>query len=348
MSSRTKKSLKRPPPEPIKSLQMDLFSSFVSNDDAEVSNTVEFWEAIPKHFFTPQQVKKLRTQDGLAKSYYWPYKYNGTAFTVKIQPALVEKDGNELAFFPSVTEELVEEAIKKILSDQKYGIHNPLNAETWVRFTLRMVQKELKSRGRTRSLPEISHAITVMSRCVVTLYRDDKEIWSGAILQDLVTVGRDEYLEDRNSQHVARLPLFISHAINKLEYRQFNLDRLMSCDNQLSRWIYRRLVHRYTQASYMNDYHFMFSELKASSALLQQGTETNNRRKLEEALQELVKEGVLISYESDVRKDGKKIIDVKYIVRPSMDFVREQKAANKRTTDARTVLDKQKRFIGSS
>ena len=55
----TKKS---PPAVSIKSPQYDLFSRFVTNDPSEVSNTVEFWESIPKYFFTPQQVEKLRTE----------------------------------------------------------------------------------------------------------------------------------------------------------------------------------------------------------------------------------------------------------------------------------------------
>ena len=150
---------KKPPNLPIKSLQYDLFSQFVTNDKSEISNTVEVWESIPKYFFTPKQVEKLRTQDGLARTFSWQYKYNNTPYSVKIQPALIEVDGIEKAYFPSVTEELVEEALKKILSDQRYGLHDPQNIETWVRFTLSMIQKELKARGRSRNRNQIKHAI---------------------------------------------------------------------------------------------------------------------------------------------------------------------------------------------
>ena len=99
-----------------------------------------------------------------------------------------------------------------------------------------MLQKELKDRGRGRNINKIKHAIEVMSSCVIVLYREGKEVWRGTILQDLVTVGRDEYLADTNAQHIARFPLFISHAINQLKYRQFNYCRLMSCNDQLTRW----------------------------------------------------------------------------------------------------------------
>ena len=161
--------------------------------------------------------------------------------TVTIQPALIkQEDGSHKAFFPSVTEELIEEALKKILANQNYGIHDPTKSETWVKFSLYMVQKELKKRGKTRSIVEIKHAIQVMSRCNITLSKSKKEIWNGAILQDLVTVDREEYIKDSDSLHAARLPLFISHAIDKLEYRQFNIDRHMQLKTQLSRWLYKR------------------------------------------------------------------------------------------------------------
>ena len=81
-----------------------------------------------------------------------------------------------------------------------------------------LMSPDPKVRGRTRSRNEIKHAIEVMSSCIITLYKKDKEVWKGSILQDLVTVGREEYLADATAEHVARLPLFISHAINQLEY----------------------------------------------------------------------------------------------------------------------------------
>ena len=325
---------KKPPLAPIKSVQMDLFSQFVTNEPSEVSNTVEFWDSIPKYFLNSEQQKKLRTAEGLAKPYKWQYIYNGAACEVRIQPALIEQeDGRYKAFFPSGTEELVEEALKKILADQRYAIHDPQQAETWVRFTLRMIQKELKIRGRSRSIAEIKQAIEIMSSSILAFYRDGKEIWKGSILQDLVTVDREDYKADTNAHHIGRLPLFISHAINSLEYRQFNYDRLMRCDDQLACWILKtKLIPRFTQAGLFETYHHMYSDLK-QSGLLQQAKERQNRAKALTAHDELVQRGVLASFEAQERKEGRKIVDVKYTLFPSMEFVREQKAANKRKTN---------------
>lgn len=200
-----------------------------------------------------------------------------------------------------------------------------------------MLYKELNERGRARSRAEIKHAITVLSRCILTLYQDGKEIYSGSILSDLVTVSREKYLTDKDSYHAARLPVFVSHSINRLQYRQLNYARLMNCNEQLTRWLYKRLVHRYRHASLIDNYHFLFSEVKQSSGLLQQATEGRNRAKLLSALDELKGKSVLLHYVIKEIKDGRKVVDVKYIVTAAPEFVGEQKAANKRD---RQNLDK--------
>ncbi len=336
---------KQPPKLPSRSIQFDLFSQFVTNNERSVSNAIELWDSIPKYFLTPHQVSKLRTPTGHADPYKWEFSHNGKPCMVKIQPALIEQaDSSYKAFFPGVTEELIEEALKKILADTQHGFHDANNSETWVSFTLGMVGKELKSRKRTRSTTEISRAIEVMNKCNIAYYINGKEVWSGAILQDLVTVGRDEYLADQDARHVARLPVFISQSINQLGGRQFNLDMYLACDEQLTRWILKRLINRFKQANQMNSYHFMYSDIK-ESGFLQQAREIDNRRKVISSLDELVSEGAISRYISDIRKAGRRITDVKFTVYASDEFVRDQKAANKRNKDAVAVTHKKEKVF---
>lgn len=331
--SRNKKPLKKPPKMSIQSVQYDLFSTFLSNNDVAISNAVEIWDAIPKYFLTPAQQKKLRSAEGLAKPFEWEYTFNGQSCAVSIQPAMIKQDdGDYKACFPSVTEELVEEALKKIFTDQRYGIHDPVRAESWVRFTLGMISRELKERGRERNRPEIKHAIAVLSRCVLTLYQGGKEVYSGPILSDLVTVNRAEYLADADRQHAARLPVFLSHGINSFQYRQFNYSRWMEFDSQLSRWIFKRLVHRYRHASLIDTYHYMYSDVKQNSGLLQQDRDADNRKKVIAALDELQNKGVILSYKAEEFRQGRKVTDVKYTLTAAPEFIKEQKAANKRVS----------------
>ena len=280
--------MRRPPKASIKSVQYDLFASFLTNDADAVSNALELWDGIPKYFLNGRQQEKLRGADGLARSYQWEYSYQGKPCMVRIQPALItQEDGRDKAFFPSVTEELVEEALKKIFTDQQHGYHDASNAESWVRFTLGMIYRELKARGRTRSIREIKRAVEVLNRCILTLYQEGIEAYSGPILSDLITVNRDKYLADADSQHAARLPVFLSVGINGLKYRQFNYARLMDCDEQLTRWLYKRFIHRYRHASTIDTYHFTFLDVKQGSGLLQQGRDNDNRKKVVRSLAEL-------------------------------------------------------------
>ena len=324
---------KEPPKNPpaIQSLRYNLFSQFIANDPNTVSNTIELWESIPKYFLTPQQVKKLRTKDGLANPYEWSYFLSGTPYAVKIQPALIEQsNGSYKAFFPGITEELVEEALMKILSYQGFGFHDPRNFQTRVFFSLSMLEKELKNKGKTRNRNQIKQAIKVMSSCIITLYRNGDEFWSGSILSNLYTINRAEYLSDTDSLHAAYLPTFISLGINLLEFRQFNYDRLMSCSEQLTRWLYKKLINRYKQAGAENTYHINFSTIAIESGFLQQRDATDNRKKVIKALKELINKDVICSYKTKDHRKTRKIVDVTYLLRPSSEFIKEQKAANKR------------------
>ena len=83
------KPVKTPPEKYIKSLQLDLFSQFVTNDGSSVSNTVETWESIPKYFLTERQAKKIRSKDGLSEPFEWNYSEKNN-FTVRVQPALIK------------------------------------------------------------------------------------------------------------------------------------------------------------------------------------------------------------------------------------------------------------------
>ena len=189
-----KKIQKKPPSTDIKSFQFDLFSQFVTNDKSDVSNTVKLWERIPKYFPVRTIEKHFPEGGGWPNPYEWSYTESGSHYKVVIQPALIKVNGKYKAFFPSTTEELIEEVLKKTLTEQQCGIHSENEAETWVRFTQSMIHRELKARGSSRSRSEVKKSIKIMSRSIVTLYQEEKEVWSGSILQDLITVGRSEYL----------------------------------------------------------------------------------------------------------------------------------------------------------
>lgn len=113
---------KIPPRDSSRSVQYDLFSRFVTNNEKDVSNTIHFWETIPKYFFTKDLMEKLRQPSGHADPFTWDFARGGIACKIVISPALIEQsNGSYKAFFPSVTEEIIEEALKKLFPTNNKG-----------------------------------------------------------------------------------------------------------------------------------------------------------------------------------------------------------------------------------
>lgn len=330
------------------SIQLTLFSHFITNNESEVSNAIEIWDSIPKYFLTNDQIQKARNKNGSQEPYEWHYVDNhNVPCCVVIHPALIkmkDKEGIEKyqICFPSTTEEIIEEILRKFLTDRRrFGKHDADERSTWVRFTLTMIFNELKKRKHSRNFDEIKHAIQVMSSSTIEVHRDGKEIWRGTILQDLITVGRKEYLEDAAAYHVAKFPIFISQSINNLEYRQINYNRLMSFKKPITRWIYRKLVNRFKQAGYGNSYHFKYSDLK-TSGLLQKTNESKNRKSVTDALEELTKLGVISIYKASKKMEGKTIKDIIYEISAGRELVGDQKASNKRDSDNQISVSQHK------
>jgi len=156
---------RRSPPERAeKNMQYDLFTTFFGKNKRVLSNTIELWDAIPKYAVSPRQQNACRDRNGRLPVHPQEFEYHPShrdtpAITcrLKVQPASIEVEpGQFVDFYPSSDEELVEEILKKIFSDQQYGVHSVAGNESWVRFTLYMIQKELKTRRKTRSIDEIN------------------------------------------------------------------------------------------------------------------------------------------------------------------------------------------------
>lgn len=354
MAKSLTQSAKTPPDKPKASKQYDLFSNFFG-DSKNLSNTIELWDAIPKYAVSARIQSGLRDEKGNLPVHEQEFKYRPTApglpmeinCKVTIQPASVKSsDGSYIQYYPSADEEIVEEVLKKLFTDQQFGIHNAEKTESWVRFSLYMIQKELKERGKTRSIDEIKTSLEILSRAVYDVEFEGsskKLIYTNPILNDMTRTQRTDYLQDPKSLWAARLPVLISKSVNELTYRQFNYGTLMSLPSPLARWFHKRLSHQYTQASVMHHYHIKFTSICRDSGLLNHSRRSVNIETVEKALQELKTAEVIFRYEKEERRRGRKIEDVKYTLHPSMDFVQEMKAANARQTKSREQSDNESR-----
>lgn len=223
-----KKAVEKRPDMAPKSIQYDLFTTFFG-DAAELSNTIELWDTIPKYAVSQRMQNRLR-KDGRLHVYEQRFVYatrkDGrrveTECFVAIQPASIKTRDGYKDYYPSVDEELIEEVIRKIFADQQCGQHNPANMESWVRFSVQMIRKELRTRGKTRNADEVKRSIEILRHAHISLYLEGAQepIYSAPILSDVTSVTRQKYLDDPSQTWLARLPALISKSVNELSYRQ--------------------------------------------------------------------------------------------------------------------------------
>ncbi len=335
---------KKAPPAPVKSAQFDLFTSFFG-DSKDLSNTIELWDAIPKYSVSQKQQNHLRDEKGNLPLHDHHFEYRPTGrgqaeavrCTVTIQPASIRnEDGTVTQYYPSTDEELIEEVLKKIFTDQQYGIHAPGQNESWVRFSLYMIREELKARGKTRSLSEIKRSLEILARSVYAVQIEGpakKLAYENTILSNMTRTTRADYLEDTKALWCAQLPALVSKSINELTYRQFNYGTLMSLSTPLARWIHKRLSHNYINAGLMQPYNILFSSIERDSGLLHHVKKTINVKTAESAFDELKEKNVLWWFKKQERKQGRGLQDVLYTLQPTSDFISEIKAANARQRD---------------
>lgn len=322
--------------EGMRSRQLDLFQTFYGADD--YSNTVEVWDSIPKNAVDRRSQAHLRdTKTGRLPAYEQAYEFRGKPWRVKVMPALVlDSDGVERDYYPSADEELVEEVLRKFFAEDGHGAHNSNREESWVKFTLNMVRRELAEKGKTRSLDEIKRSLDIMALSTVRVYEGESPhpAYTVSTLSDVVRVTRDQYLEDGRAMWAARLPALISKSVNEQGYRQLNYRTLMGLRGQLSRWLHKRLCQRFIQAGLGKSYHFKLSAIQRDSGLLRGNRAAKNITAVERALEELKDAHVLNHWEKEERRgERRKLLEVVYTVHATMEFASEQREANARSRD---------------
>jgi len=347
----SKKSARKPPTKIPRSVQYDMFTNFLGTDTKDLSNTIELWDAIPKYAVLPRTQNNLRDEKGRLPVHEQVFQYRPTYASdtrpktckVTVRPVSIkDKAGNYTDYYPSTDEELIEEVIKKIFSDQQFGSHAPDKKESWVKFSLGMIQKELKARGKSRSIDQIKQSLEILSFSVyqVEMINDEGDtlLYRNPILNDVTTVTRKRYLLNPSEMWCARLPAIISKSVNELSYRQFNYGRLMKLSTPLARWFLKRLSHNYINADLLGSYDILHTSVVRDTGLLNHPRMSRNIKDALAAIQELKDNDVLLSFDYEQRLKGRKIADVYYHLRPSPEFVREMKAANRRNTDDRKRL----------
>lgn len=326
--------------------QIGLFQAFVANTDRQrdkLSNAVELWDSMPRYSMSRQEMSKLRVQDEFLRPHKVRFQHRGGSYTCVITPAYTtDFDGKGRYFYPSASEELVEEALRKLAVEKGGGYYDEGNRRSGVAFSLYELRAEMGRQGHTRSYQEIVQSLNILSHCVVDLVPDgegEKHITS-ACLPLLAAVSAKQLETDPDSRWVVQFHPLVTASIDQAAPRQYNYELTMSLTTQLARWLHKQLVIKYTFADAAKPFEIRFSTVKRDSGLLQGYARSRDEvRKLDEAFAELKGKKVIDGY---IRKDEtgprKKLLDVVFTVRASGEFIAETKAANRRSQDAKLAL----------
>lgn len=344
MSVSGKKGNVAPPESAFQGKQLSLFQTFLCGSDEDrdrLSNTIELWDGVPKYFISKQEMNKRRNAQGFLPSVEKEFHYKDRLFSVKIIPARITgENGEDKEFYPSAREELVEDALRKICAEQNYGFAQAM--DTGVVFSIYLLRKELKKRGHTMSYQQVIESLQILARSqIIITTQDGRAVVESPPITSLAAVSKEKYSKDPSAKWIAYFNPLVSQSIQKITYRQFDYHTMMSHRSQLARWLHKRLSHNYVQANYLSPYTFLFSSIKRDSGLFNYQRQRDQIDYLDQSLNELKEAKVILSIEREERKGPRgKLIDVKYTLLPSMEFVSDIKAANKRQSMALEEIEK--------
>lgn len=311
--------------------QLLLFQEFFANggEREHVSNTIEFWDSVPRYSTSRQAMARMRDATGRLEILEATFNCNLKPFKAVIRPARIDK----VDYYPSANEELVEEALRKIAVQQNHGFHEP-EQRSGVVFTLYQLREELRKSGHSRSYEEIVQSLDILNLASIEIRGGEKMkgFERSAYFPRLSAVSRSDYDQDHSARWYVQFHPMVTESIDKLTYRQFNYQQLMKHATQLARWIHRQLILKYIFASITKPFEMRYSTIYRDSGMLNNYSRERQRREAcDYSIQELVAQKILtrINREEEAGARGK-ILDVVYVLHPTLAFVKEVKAANAR------------------
>jgi hypothetical protein len=320
--------------------QLSLFQTFLPEDD-RYSNTIEFYDAIPKYFTNKRQMAEMR-EGPEGREIYLPtldreFKYQDITYILKIKPARAEdRHGNEVEYYPSEQEETVEEALRKLACDSLNGVY--LGPGAGVQFTMYELREELRKRGHAMSHDELRRSLLICRSAGLRIEKKggEKEVLlDSSIFPTVMISSRKDWKADpKNARCYVQFNPLVTASIEALTFRQFDYETLMSYNYQLSRWLHKRLYHNFVNAGILNTYHVLLSSVKRDSGLLNNARISQDIKYLERTYEELSQKNIIYGFKKEVRRGRQnQIDDVLYTFLPSMNFISEMKKANKRASD---------------
>lgn len=340
--------------------QLNLFQSFLANDDAQrdiLSNAVDLWDSIPRYSLSRRRQEVLRQPGGYLPIRKITFQYRGIALTAVIRPARLElrddadrPTGENVEYYPSAREELIEHALRRLATEKPSGFFDEAKPRSGLYFTLYRLRQELAAQGHSMTHRDLAEGLDILSLGGLDIETEGdhdalgvRKFGRATFIVNLAGVKREDLDRNPNARWYIEFHPFVTASIDKITYRQFNYHRWMQCRSQLGRWLISQLVLKYTQAAQATSFVMKYSTIKRDSGMLD-GYKLPRQAvaALDEAWNELKEQGVLNTYKKEEERGVRaKLEDVSYTLLPTRTFAMEQRASNKRQLNAKTAIEQQ-------
>ncbi len=310
-----------------KSPQLSLFEIIepTSKKD-DYSNTIELYDALPKYVW-----EQKREHEDLSNAVVTrKCTIRDQQFTVKVKPAIIEKDdGRTVLIYAGQREEILEDALRKLAVNGKGHV---IEGKAGVMFTLYELQKELAKMGHGYNLNEIKEGIQVARGATLECISESGDAFISSSFFPMVGLTtRGEFRKKGgNVRCYVQFNPLVNESIMNLSFRQYNYRIGMQIRSPLARYIYKRMSHYWTQAHPDAPYTPSLISFLSQSPRELSPRMPENVRAMKNALEALIKQEVVSDYDANQIKEGRKIVDVRYVIRPHENFVKQVMASNKR------------------
>ena len=311
--------------------QLSLFE--LSSSDKDYSQSIELYDFIPKYFWG----RSKRLNGKFLENIHREFECRGKLFQMTIMPARLEEGKNDFKeYYPSQREELVEDALRKFMTERQ-GI--TLDGEVGIVFTLYQLQKELSERGHTYSYDELKDAIRILNNTDILL-RDDSEQLETAFspIEHYGFAG-----EGADTKTFVKFSPLVTHSIKTGSFRLINYETTMSIKSVIPRQLHKRMSHHYIQASLTNPYEILLTTVVRDFGMTLQKRLQQNLVEVEKAIAELKEKNVILNHQTKKIYDlnpRRKLVDVKFSLQPHPAFVSDITKANTAAKKRREMIEK--------
>jgi hypothetical protein len=322
-----------------KSPQLALFE-LLDSSESDYSNTIELYDALPKYVWNGTAGLDLKDNSVITRY----LKSRGTVYTVKIKPAVIERQNEKgetvsVLCYPGSREEIIEECLRKIaVNGNSFESQN--DKEVGVYFTISQLRKELARTKHSYSAQEVHEALDVMSSSLLEVSTGSGKVrdsYRGTLLPKLAITTREDYLADGSARCFATFHPLVTQGVKTQAFRLYDYSISMGLKSDLARYIYKRLSHYWTQASLKHPYQpKLVSFLDQSPRGLSERMK-DNMRAMRTALKSLVEQNVILPDWTEVmikdENDKRVTKDIQFEIYPHDTFIKHMMKANHRASE---------------